>query len=259
MLALYTVLRMAPIVLNRRLNYRNILLTARPGGDAGYLLPNGGRRFRPLARLHRARRRARPEGCEARTLDRHHARGSAGLARRAGRQARPGLPNGRRCLRGVRRNCRPRGRAGRRLMAAPPGGAWPILRPSRALSAFVHRHGHLAALPGLDVPLTAGAPPRRHCSGGAAGEVRGARWEEIDFGSATWTVPASRIKMVRPHRAPLSARAVELIDEARTLSFRLPCVLLPGSRTTTSESRSPCPTALPRRLSAWRLHPPTKA
>ena len=44
-LALYTVLRMVAIVLNRRLNYRNILLTARPGGDAGCLLPDGERRF----------------------------------------------------------------------------------------------------------------------------------------------------------------------------------------------------------------------
>ena len=46
---------MASIVLNRRLNHRNILLTARPGGDAGYLLPNGERRFvRCLGFIERA-------------------------------------------------------------------------------------------------------------------------------------------------------------------------------------------------------------
>ena len=51
-----------------------------------------------------------------------------------------------------------------------------------------------------------------------SGEVRGARWGEIDFASATWTVPASRMKMARPHRIPLCARAVEILEEARELS-----------------------------------------
>ena len=42
-----------------------------------------------------------------------------------------------------------------------------------------------------------------------SGEVRLARWEEIDFETSTWTVPADRAKQRRPHRAPLSARATE--------------------------------------------------
>jgi integrase len=29
-------------------------------------------------------------------------------------------------------------------------------------------------------------------TGGRTGEVRGARWEEVDFDSATWTVPGAR-------------------------------------------------------------------
>ena len=36
---------MQKLVLNRRLNYRNVLLTDRPGGEVGYLLPDGERRF----------------------------------------------------------------------------------------------------------------------------------------------------------------------------------------------------------------------
>jgi integrase len=43
-----------------------------------------------------------------------------------------------------------------------------------------------------------------------AGEVFGARWEEVDLAAAVWTVPAERMKGGRIHRVPLSdpARAV---------------------------------------------------
>ena len=48
-----------------------------------------------------------------------------------------------------------------------------------------------------------------------SGEVREARWDEIS--RATWTVPAERMKMRREHRVPLSNRAIQVLDEARTL------------------------------------------
>ena len=51
-----------------------------------------------------------------------------------------------------------------------------------------------------------------------SGEVRGARWAEIDFETETWTVPASRMKSRRPHRVPLSKRALEILLEGRKLS-----------------------------------------
>ena len=47
-----------------------------------------------------------------------------------------------------------------------------------------------------------------------SGEVRGARWEEFDFDAAEWTVPSERMKARRPHRVPLSPRAVEVLREA---------------------------------------------
>ena len=50
-----------------------------------------------------------------------------------------------------------------------------------------------------------------------SGEVRGARWEEIDMDAATWTVPASRMKAKRDHRVPLSARALDVLREAGEL------------------------------------------
>lgn len=51
-----------------------------------------------------------------------------------------------------------------------------------------------------------------------SGEVRGATWSEIDLETATWTVPAARMKADREHRVPLSTRALEVLAEARELS-----------------------------------------
>ena len=45
------------------------------------------------------------------------------------------------------------------------------------------------------------------------GEARGATWDEIDLATATWTVPAERMKMSRPHRVPLSNHAVALLRD----------------------------------------------
>lgn len=42
-------------------------------------------------------------------------------------------------------------------------------------------------------------------------EVRGAAWEEMDLDAAMWIIPASRMKMDREHRVPLSAQAVALL------------------------------------------------
>ena len=43
-------------------------------------------------------------------------------------------------------------------------------------------------------------------------EARGARWDEIDFKAKHWTVPPDRMKRKRPHRVPLSAEAMKLIE-----------------------------------------------
>jgi len=46
-------------------------------------------------------------------------------------------------------------------------------------------------------------------------EVLGAQWPEIDFAKKLWTIPASRMKMKRDHRVPLSDRAVEILKQLR--------------------------------------------
>ena len=48
------------------------------------------------------------------------------------------------------------------------------------------------------------------------GEVRGARWAEMDTTDHVWTVPAARMKANREHRVPLCRRAVEILDASRT-------------------------------------------
>ena len=45
-----------------------------------------------------------------------------------------------------------------------------------------------------------------------SGESRGALWSEIDMDAGTWSIPASRMKAGRPHRIPLSDKALELLD-----------------------------------------------
>ena len=50
------------------------------------------------------------------------------------------------------------------------------------------------------------------------GECREAEWAEIDLETATWTIPAERMKANREHRVPLSGRALEVLDQARELS-----------------------------------------
>jgi integrase len=49
------------------------------------------------------------------------------------------------------------------------------------------------------------------------GELRGAKWQEINFKSAEWHIPAERMKMREKHIVPLSTQVVELLHQIRTL------------------------------------------
>lgn len=50
-----------------------------------------------------------------------------------------------------------------------------------------------------------------------SGEVRNAVWPEIDLKAKVWEIPAARMKMKRPHRIPLTARAVSILESARSI------------------------------------------
>jgi len=82
--------------------------------------------------------------------------------------------------------------------------------------------GHHAAMPYVDVPaflaslrdrgaLTWDALEFCVLTAARSGEVLGTRWSEIDLDSAIWSVPKERMKTGRPHRVPLSRRAVAIL------------------------------------------------
>ena len=76
--------------------------------------------------------------------------------------------------------------------------------PYVAVPAFMHelrQHPSIVARALELLILTASRPS----------ELLGMRWSEIDLGSGIWTIPGERMKSGRPHRVPLSNRAVELL------------------------------------------------
>ena len=51
-----------------------------------------------------------------------------------------------------------------------------------------------------------------------SGEVRGARWEEMDLEAREWRIPAERMKANRDHRVPLSTGALAVLRVARSVA-----------------------------------------
>lgn len=81
---------------------------------------------------------------------------------------------------------------------------------------------HFAALPYDQIPIFMAKLRGREALSALAlefliltaartGEVINARWSEIDFGRAIWTIPANRMKARREHIVPLSERAAEIV------------------------------------------------
>lgn len=61
------------------------------------------------------------------------------------------------------------------------------------------------------------------------GELRAARWEEIDFNRGEWRIPSERMKMRTPHIVPLSTQTSELFQELRKFTG-YSSYLFPGGR-----------------------------
>ena len=61
-----------------------------------------------------------------------------------------------------------------------------------------------------------------------SGEVRGAKWNELDLKAKLWTLPASRMKVGKEHDVPLSTAAIDVLERAR--QYHAPCsnLLFPG-------------------------------
>ncbi len=55
-------------------------------------------------------------------------------------------------------------------------------------------------------------------SASRSGEQRAMSFEEVDFETATWVVPAQRMKTKTDHRVPLSDRAIEILEHQKKIT-----------------------------------------
>jgi integrase len=83
----------------------------------------------------------------------------------------------------------------------------------RDVPTFLHR---LAGYQGD--PTTAAALTLLMLTAVRPGELRGARWDEIDTDRKLWRVPAARMKMKTEHTVPLSTQALAALDTLRPLT-----------------------------------------
>jgi integrase len=60
------------------------------------------------------------------------------------------------------------------------------------------------------------------------GEVLGAEWSEIDLAAKIWVIPGRRMKSGVGHRVPLSARAMQIIEQMAAI--RVGDFIFPGQR-----------------------------
>jgi integrase len=120
------------------------------------------------------------------------------------------------------------------------------INPADAVGAGLPRQSrkteHFASVPYVEVPellrrsrVSSGSGLVRLAfeflvlTAARTGEVIGARWVEIDFREATWTIPASRMKARREHRVPLNPRCIEILRLAHELQPKSE-LIFPGRR-----------------------------
>jgi integrase len=115
----------------------------------------------------------------------------------------------------------------------------PMRSVSRVLPRQPKKDGHFSAMPYNQLPLFIAqlharlSVPRLALeflilTAARSGEVRGAKWNEIDLEAKLWTIPASRMKVGKEHVVPLSAAVIDVLG--RTRQFHAPCsnLLFPG-------------------------------
>ncbi len=95
------------------------------------------------------------------------------------------------------------------LPKQPAGSRQRALPPEEVPAAVA------AILSGTASPVVKFAVEFVVLTGCRSGEARHATWNEI--GGDIWTIPGERTKTGKPHRIPLSSRALAILDEARRL------------------------------------------
>jgi len=102
----------------------------------------------------------------------------------------------------------------------------PMRSVGKGLPRQPKKDSHFAALPYADVPALMAKLAQADSVGRVAlrfliltaarsGEVRGARWSELDLDAGIWTVPANRMKAGKTHMVPLSTPAIATLETAR--------------------------------------------
>jgi len=101
----------------------------------------------------------------------------------------------------------------------------PMRSLSKGLPRQPKKNGHHAAMPFADVPAFMARLRERETFGRLAleaailtaarsGEIRGARWSELNLDKGLWTIPADRMKAGREHVVPLSPAAKRVFQSA---------------------------------------------
>ena len=70
--------------------------------------------------------------------------------------------------------------------------------------------------------------PRLVLAVAADGEIRLARWNELDLEAATWTIPAERMKAGKKHTVPLPPAALRVFRRAAELRMAGTDLVFPG-------------------------------
>ncbi|MBE0627156.1 MAG: integrase arm-type DNA-binding domain-containing protein [Burkholderiales bacterium] len=113
------------------------------------------------------------------------------------------------------------------------------LKSTLATPSRIRNVRHHPALPREKMPAFMAALRRREGAAARAlefailtaarsGEVRGARWGEIDLDAKMWNIPATRMKAKKKHRIPLSGDALVLLRALPRIAGN--DLVFPGSR-----------------------------
>jgi integrase len=111
---------------------------------------------------------------------------------------------------------------------------------SKALPRQPRKTGRFAAMPYAELPTFLSKLRERPSTARLAlqaliltaarsGEIRGAKWTEIDLDARTWTVPAERMKAGKVHVVPLSDAAVDVLKRAAELRAGDSDLVFPGA------------------------------
>jgi integrase len=110
---------------------------------------------------------------------------------------------------------------------------------SKALPRQPKKDGRFEAMPYPEVPAFLQSLRERTSMGRLAlealiltaarsGEVRGARWSELDLEAGLWTIPGNRMKAGKEHIVPLSPEALDVFSRAKALRLADSDLVFPG-------------------------------